>query len=109
MSVLAEGSETIAEAFGNVLLPTAIDEDGPESFVEALGIGRGLEEEKATRIVVHASVPECEAFLSRNSQGSIASARPGSHARKPRKGAGCRKTRPGARSSSGDRWRTTWG
>jgi len=66
MHLPAEGVEAVAEAFGGVLLATAIDEDGAEGLVEALGVVGGLEEEEATRGVVPADVPGCEALLSRN-------------------------------------------
>jgi hypothetical protein len=80
VNLLAEGGEAVAEALGDDLLATAIDEDSAEGLVEALGIVGGLEEEKATRGVVHTSVPGCEALLSRNSPGSIAEHRQGGHA-----------------------------
>jgi hypothetical protein len=68
LDLLAEGIEAQAERFGRVLLATAIDEDRAEGFVEALGVVGGLQEEKATRVVVHASVSGCEEFLSRQPQ-----------------------------------------
>ncbi len=85
MDLLAEGIETEAEAFRDVLLATAIDEDGTEGFVEALGVVSGLEEEKAIRGVVHGFVPACEALLSRNSLERIAAQRREGHARSPGK------------------------
>jgi hypothetical protein len=98
MDLLAEGIKTEAEAFRDVLLATAIDEDSAEGFVEALRIASGLEEEKATRGVVHGIVPACEALLSRNSPGSIAEQRREGHTQKPGKGLGNQKTGPdGAR------------
>jgi len=38
VDLLAEGVEAVAEAFGHVLLAAAIDEDGAEGFIEALGV-----------------------------------------------------------------------
>jgi hypothetical protein len=71
MDVLAKSSIAVTEAFGDILLPTAIDKNGAEGFVESLGITGGLEEEKATRMVVHSGAHACELFLSRNIPGSI--------------------------------------
>src|SRR5947207_10588328 len=60
--LLAEGVEAEAEALGGILLTAAIDEDGVQGFVEALGIAGGLEEEEATKCVVHNDLPGCEPF-----------------------------------------------
>jgi hypothetical protein len=63
VDLLAEGSEAEAEAVSDVLLAAAIDEDGVQGLVEALGLAGGLEEEKATSCVVHNGLPGCESFL----------------------------------------------
>jgi hypothetical protein len=62
MHLLAEGSEGVAEALGDNLLTAAIDEDGVQGFVEALGSTGGLEEEKASGCVVHNGLLGCESF-----------------------------------------------
>jgi hypothetical protein len=58
--LLAEGGVTVTEAVGDVLLATAIDDDGAEGFVEALEVGNGLEEEATSQGVVHEGAPECD-------------------------------------------------
>src|SRR5262249_53274345 len=58
MDLLAEGVVAEAEAFGDVLLASAIDEDGAERLVETLRVVCGLEEEKATSGIVHGGIPE---------------------------------------------------
>jgi hypothetical protein len=62
VDLLAEGGEAEAEAVGDVLLAAAIDEDGVQGLVEALGLAGGLKEEEATRCVVHNGLPGCESF-----------------------------------------------
>jgi hypothetical protein len=57
MDLLAEGVEVVAEAVGDVLLAAALDEDGAERLVEALGVVGGLLEEEATSGIVHGSIP----------------------------------------------------
>jgi hypothetical protein len=57
---LAEGIEAEAEAPGGILPTAAIDEDGVPCFVEALRVAGGLEEEEATKCVVHNDLPRCE-------------------------------------------------
>jgi hypothetical protein len=76
--VLAKGGVAIAEAFGNVLLAAALDTDGAEGLVQALGVGSRLEEEAASRGVVHPGAPSVTAGQSgrgvgdkRNGSGSI--------------------------------------
>lgn len=58
--LLAEGIEAEAEALGGILLTAAIDEDGVQRFVEALRGAGGLDEEEATKCVVHNDLPRCE-------------------------------------------------
>src|SRR5207249_2659046 len=58
--LLTEGGVVVAEAVGDVLLPAAVDEDGAESLVEALGVSVGLKEETAGRGVVHHGSPGCD-------------------------------------------------
>jgi hypothetical protein len=60
--VLAEGVEAEAEALGDILLATAVEEDGTQGLVEALGRVGGVEEERATRGVVHNRVPGVNHF-----------------------------------------------
>jgi hypothetical protein len=62
---LAEGGVVVAEAFGYVLLAAALDTDGAEGLVEALGVGAGLQEEEAARGVVHQGGPECDSGAAR--------------------------------------------
>jgi hypothetical protein len=62
MHLLAEGVDAESEALGDVLLAAAVDEDGAQGLVEALGRVRGLEEEEAARCVVHNDVPGYESF-----------------------------------------------
>lgn len=57
MDLLAKGSKAEAEAFGDVLLPAAVEENSTQGFVEALGIVGRVEEETATRGVIHGTVP----------------------------------------------------
>jgi hypothetical protein len=66
MHLLAEGSEGIAEALGDILLTAAIDEDGVQGLVEALGIIGGLEEEKASGCVVHNGLPGVSHFVGKS-------------------------------------------
>ena len=76
--VLAEGVEAQSEALGDILLATAVEEDGAQGLVEALRRVGGVEEERATRGVVHNQVPGCESFRRRNGTRRIAeSRRPG--------------------------------
>ena len=63
MDLLAEGGEAEAEAIGHVHLAAAIDEDGVQGLVEPLGLAGGLEEEEATRCIVHNGLPGCESFV----------------------------------------------
>jgi hypothetical protein len=50
----------VAEAGSDVLLAAAVDDDSAEGFVEALGVGSGVEEEAAVRGVVHGRGSECD-------------------------------------------------
>jgi hypothetical protein len=79
MDLLAEGGEAEAEAVGDVLLAAAIDEDGMQGLVEPLGIAGGLEEEAATRGVVHNGLPGCESFVWRIRSWRLAGRRRGRH------------------------------
>jgi uncharacterized protein YidB (DUF937 family) len=60
--LLAEGVEAEPEALGGILLTAAIDEDGVQGFVEALRSAGGLDEEEATKCVVHNGLLRCEPF-----------------------------------------------
>jgi hypothetical protein len=60
--LLAEGVEGVAETLGDLLLPGAIDKDGVQGFVEALGLMSGLEEEKASGCVVHNGLGDVSHF-----------------------------------------------
>ena len=60
--LLAKGVEAEAKALGNILLATTFDEDGAQSFVQALGVVRRSEEEIATRCIVHNGMLGCESF-----------------------------------------------
>src|SRR5262249_32091436 len=60
------GGVGVAEAVGDILLATALDADGAEGLVEALGGGAGLEEEAAVRGVVHRGVPEWDSRAGRS-------------------------------------------
>jgi hypothetical protein len=93
MHLLAEGVEGVAEAFGNVLLTATIDEDGPQGFVEALTAAGGLEEETATRCVVHNGFPGCESFRPRIGSWRIAERWPVNYGEGPGGGLGSGKTR----------------
>jgi hypothetical protein len=62
MHLLPEGVKAKAEAFSDLLLRTAFDEDAAQGLVEALGLARGLKEETATKGVVHNGFPGCESF-----------------------------------------------
>ena len=96
MDLLAEGVEAEAEALGRVFLAAAINEDGAEGLVQALGVAGGLEEEKATKGVVHAHIPACEALSSEGSSGSIWWRQRSSHARSTRSGTAAREKRHSA-------------
>jgi hypothetical protein len=100
MDLLAEGGEAEAEAVGDVLLAAAIDEDGMQGLVEPLGIAGGLEEEEATRCVVHNGLPGCESLVWRIRCWRIAGRRRGRHWAAPGVAAGAGKraeSRPGRR------------
>jgi hypothetical protein len=75
MHLLAEGVEAEAETLGDILLRAAIDENGAKGFVEALAIAWRLDEEEATRGVVHNGIPRCESFRESIAPGRIAEAR----------------------------------
>jgi hypothetical protein len=62
MHLLAEGVAGVACGLGDIFLTAAIDEDGAQRIVEALGSIRGLEEEQASRCVVHNGLRGCESF-----------------------------------------------
>jgi hypothetical protein len=62
MHLLAEGVEGVASGLSDIFLTAAVDEDGAQRIIEALGIIRGLEEEKASGCVVHNGLPGCESF-----------------------------------------------
>jgi hypothetical protein len=64
--LLAEGVGREAVACGDLLLAAAVHANGAEGFVETLGVGAGLEEEAAARMVGHQEVPECDAFARRS-------------------------------------------
>ncbi len=62
MHLLSEGVKAKAEAFSDLLLRAAFDEDGTQGLVEALGLVRRFKEETATKGVVHNGFPGCESF-----------------------------------------------
>jgi hypothetical protein len=100
MDLLAEGGEAEAEAIRHVFLAAAIDEDGMQGLVQALGIAGGLKEEEATRCVVHNGLPGCESFLWRIRSWRIAGLPRGRHGAAPEMAAGAGKragNRPGRR------------
>ena len=53
VELLAESVVAVTEACGHFLLTAAVHDDGAESFVEAVGVSSGLEEEEAVKGVVH--------------------------------------------------------
>jgi hypothetical protein len=59
---LAEGGVVVAKAVGDVLLAAALDDDGAEGLVEALGVGSRLKKEVAGSGVVHGGVPGCDSW-----------------------------------------------
>jgi hypothetical protein len=60
--VLAEGVEAEPEVLSDVLLAGAVEEDGTQGLVEALGRVGGVEEERATRRAVHNRSPGVNHF-----------------------------------------------
>src|SRR5262249_17426169 len=58
--LLAEGGVAEAEAVSDVLLAAALDDDGAEGLVEALGRCGRAQEEGAGRGVVHRGAPGCD-------------------------------------------------
>jgi hypothetical protein len=58
--LLAEGGVAVTAAVGNLFLAAALDEDGAEGLVEALGVRSGLKEVATRHGVVHVGAPKCD-------------------------------------------------
>jgi hypothetical protein len=85
---LTEGSRGVTEALGDILLAAVIDEDGAQSLVLTLERAGGLEEEEATRSIVHGGGLQCEVILRRRWLWSVPKGRGtvyGPHAAKGRR------------------------